>query len=199
MERSAISPITPLIIYPISACCIEVMHNSYFYFRTNSISLQTLLRSHRQKIVSPDIENTFRIKIRRNHIWEDAYHYFKCGFSADKHLHVTFLGEPAVDAGGPLREFFHLLMRAICKNNTLFCGTETARIPNHSMIELSKKSFEHVGCMLGASIVHGGPAPAFSAHAVADYIINGIDCVKAKVEDVPDPSIKNKFKKVSSF
>ena len=28
-----------------------------------------------------------------------------------KHLKVTFVGEPAVDAGGPLREYFHLLLR----------------------------------------------------------------------------------------
>ena len=37
-----------------------------------------------------------------------------------KHLKVTFIGEPAVDAGGPLREYFHLLLRELAENSSLF-------------------------------------------------------------------------------
>ena len=109
---------------------------------------------------------------------------------------MVFFGEPAVDAGGPLREFFRLLVDDIYKNNTLFCGHDTARIPVHNMGELVKKTYEHIGVMLGASIVHGGPAPAFFAHAVADYIIHGLNYVKPKLEDIPDVGIRTKLEKV---
>ena len=101
------------------------------------------------------------MKVRRKHVWEDALHHFKSGLPTTKHLRITFLGEPAVDAGGPLREFLQLLMSEIARNNTLFCGDETARVPNHNMVELSKKTYEYVGSMLAVSIVHGGPAPYF--------------------------------------
>ena len=147
-------------------------------------------------MLSSDRDQIYRIKVRRKHVWEDALHHFKCGLPATLHLRVTFLGEPAVDAGGPLREFLHLLMSEIAKNNTLFCGDETARVPNHNMVELAKKTYEYVGSMLAVSIVHGGPAPHFFAHGVADYIMYGIDHVNARVEDIPDVIVKAKLTKV---
>lgn len=53
--------------------------------------------------------------IRRKHVFVDALHAVKNGLDVTKHLRVTFVGEPAVDAGGPLREFFHLLMISIAR------------------------------------------------------------------------------------
>ena len=90
-------------------------------------------------------------------------------------------------------------MSEIARNNTLFCGDETARVPNHNMVELSKKTYEYVGSMLAVSIVHGGPAPHFLAHGVADYIMYGIDHVNARVEDIPGVMVKDKLMKVSEF
>ena len=66
-----------------------------------------------------------------------------------------------MDAGGPLREFFHLLLSEIAQNNTLFCGKVMVRIPKLNMVELSKQTYKCVGAILAASIVHGGPAPKF--------------------------------------
>ena len=74
---------------------------------------------------------------------------------------MTFLGEPAVDAGGLHCEFFHLLLSEIAQNNTLFCGKVMARIPKHNMVELSKEAYKCIGAILAASTVHGGPAPKF--------------------------------------
>ena len=51
-----------------------------------------------------------RIVVRRNHLWEDALKRFKSGLDFRKYVRVLFVGEPAVDDGGPLREFLHLLM-----------------------------------------------------------------------------------------
>ena len=102
----------------------------------------------------------YRIKVRRRHIWGDALNNFKLGIPVSKHLRVTFLGKPAVDAGGP-RGFFQLLLGKICRNSSLFCGPDTARLPLHNVAALTKQIFKHIGCMIGASLLNGSPALSF--------------------------------------
>ena len=101
-----------------------------------------------------------------------------------------------MDAGGPLCEFFHLMLSEIARNNTLFCGKAIARIPKHNMVELSKQTYKYIGSILAASIIHGGPAPRFFSDAVANYIVYGIERAKVSVEDVPCPLMKEKLQKV---
>ena len=125
--------------------------------------------------------------------------HFKRPIAPQKHIRVTFLGEPAVDAGGPLREFFHLLLSKIAQNNTLFCGTAMARVPKHNMVELSKQTYKCIGSILAASIVHGGPAPSFFSNAVANYIVYGVEQVKAMIEDVPCALMKDKLERVCAL
>ena len=83
-------------------------------------TLQDVLRAHRIKYLPVS--------------WEDALCRFKAGISVKKYIKVTFVGEPAVDQGGPLREFFHLLLCDIAQNNSLLCGCETSRVPAHNML-----------------------------------------------------------------
>ena len=49
---------------------------------------------------------TVRVTVRRKMVWKDfkrsRYRYYE----PDRRLKVTFAGEPAVDDGGPKREFF---------------------------------------------------------------------------------------------
>ena len=79
----------------------------------------------------------------------------------------------------------------------LLTGDETARVPTHNIIQLQNKTYQHVGEMLAVSIVHGGPAPAFSP-AVANCILYGqYDKVMATIVDVPDASIREKLEKVT--
>ena len=51
-------------------------------------------------------ENVVRLTVRRKMVW----HYFRRArqrfYEPDKVLKITFSGEPAVDTGGPKREFF---------------------------------------------------------------------------------------------
>ena len=167
-------------------------------YRANHRAVEALLMSYSSGILSTDKDDIFRLKVRRKHIWEDALDYFRRGIPTSKHLRVTFFGEPAVDAGGPLREFFRLVLGELSRNNSLFCGVKTARAPLHNVIALSKKTFKYVGCMLAASLINGGPAPGFFADFVADYIVYGIDKVKVNVQDVIDPGMKEKLIKVNS-
>ena len=161
--------------------------------------MKTILQNHRNQILSPNTDDKIRIKIRRRHVYDDGLHFFKRPISEHSHICVTFLGEPAVDAGGPLREFFYLMLSEIAQNNTLFCGKVSARIPKHNMVELSKQTYKYIGSILAASIVHGGPAPKFFSTAVANYIVYGIEHAKASVEDVPCPLMKEKLQKVRMY
>ena len=79
-----------------------------------------------------------------------------------KHIKITFVPESAVDQGGPLREYFHLLLAAIATSNTLFCGPDVSRTPNHNIVELEKMTFYYVRVIISLSLIHGGTTPHFS-------------------------------------
>ena len=120
-------------------------------------------------------------------------HRFRKGIDPNKYLKVTFIGEPGIDDGGPLREFFHLLLESMSRDNNLFCGDYGYRTPRINIVELGRNTYYHVGTMIAMSLVHGGPRPCFFTPAVADYIIYGLNKVKATPSDVPDDAIQQKL------
>ena len=134
-----------------------------------------------------------RIIVRRRHLWEDALHRFRSGIDFQKHLHVTFVGEPAVDAGGPLREFLRLLMGEIASNNSLLSGDDKCRVPVPNMTVLEKQTYCYVGKMVAVSLIHGGPAPTFLAPSVVDYVIKGIRGADPEVKEVPNLQVRSKL------
>ena len=148
------------------------------------------------KYLPSNYEDRIRITVRRKHILEDTLHILHGGHDTTKHLKVTFVGEPAVDAGGPLREYFHLLLRELAQNSSLFCGPCTSRAPKHNISELEKGTFYYIGVIIALSIIHGGPGPTFLSSAVADYIVSGFKGVKAMACDIPDPFISDSLQKV---
>ena len=107
------------------------------------------------------------------------------------------MSEPAVVAGGPLREFFYLLLHEVQENNTLLCGPRTSRSLTHNVMHLEKMTYYYIGVFLALSIVHGGPAPKFFSSAVADYIVYGVKKVKAEICDVTDVAIQKSLQKVA--
>ena len=158
-----------------------------------------LLQLQRATNLPVDTSLYQRIIVRRKHLWQDALNRFRSGMDFSKYIRVSFVGgEPAVDEGGPLREFLHLLMGSIATNNSLFSGREECRVPSANLAELGKNTYKHVGEMMAVSLVHGGPAPAFFAPAVADYILHGMNKVKATVSEVPNLEVVDKLTKVSN-
>ena len=174
--------------------CKKIILGLTFY--RSSASISEIIEDHRVKVLPLSDESRTRLLIRRKHVFQDALQKARHGLDLSKHIQITFVGEPAVDAGGPLREFFHLLLISIAQNNKLFCGPSTARTPNHNSIEMQKQTFYYVGMFFALSIIHGGPAPMFLSSAVADYIAFGVQNVKASIADVPDPDVKLSLEKV---
>ena len=76
------------------------------------------------------------------------------------------------------------------------CGSTTARIPGHNVVELEKKTYYYVGVVSALSLIHGGPAPQFFSDSVADYIVNGIGGVNLVIGEVPDDEIRKSLDEV---
>lgn len=165
-------------------------------YRHTGLSIPDLIEAHRAQYLPTNASDKVRVVVRRKHVLEDTLHQLRCGLDTSKHMRITFVGEPAVDAGGPMREYLNLLMSSIAHNNSLFSGEDACRVPAHNVVELEKKSFFHVGSIFALSLIHGGPGPMFLAPPVADYIVGGIQSVEASVDDIPIKEIKDKVLKV---
>ena len=66
-------------------------------------------------------------------------------------------------------------------------------------MELRKATFKIVGELFALSIVHGVPGPQCLSHVIVDYLSYGIHKVHGTAQDVPDPLIREKIKKVKLF
>jgi hypothetical protein len=77
-----------------------------------------------------------RLTISRASVFEDSVALFKqrdFGFTVP--IKITFEGEPAIDGGGPVREFFTILMRELLSPSLtvrLFEGKYPSFIPIHN-------------------------------------------------------------------
>ncbi len=87
----------------------------------------------------------------------------------------------------------------IAENNSLFCGSDTAKCPRHNLVELERKTYYYVGVIIALSLIHGGPAPHFFSAGVADYIVKGIEGVNPDVQEVPDDVIRKSLEEVCRF
>ena len=64
-----------------------------------------------------------RITVRRKSLLEDTLNKCHSGRDLNRNLSILSVGESAVDAGGPLKEFLFLAVSAIANNNSLFCSS----------------------------------------------------------------------------
>ena len=58
---------------------------------------------------------------------------------------VQFIGEPAVDEGGPQKELFFLVHKHMQQLSSLFTGPPTSRRFVHNMIALQREEYLHYG------------------------------------------------------
>lgn len=139
-----------------------------------------------------------RITVRRSHIWADSMRVLR-RVHLEKRLKVTFLGESAVDDGGPRREYLRLLMSTMAEQSSLFTGPPSCKVPVHNAMALQRGDFHIVGVAIVLSLSQGGPGPTFFAPSVVDYLFGGISKVKPRVEDIPDCEVQEKLSKVNKI
>eukprot|EP00794_Sanderia_malayensis_P005842 gene5842-6540_t len=128
-----------------------------------------------------------RVKVRRAYVWNDAkVKLGKMNIKAwSKSLKVQFVGESAVDDGGPKREMTSLVHTMVCKSN-MFQGNPDARCFSNNFTALKDGDYRLYGQFCAWTILQGCPAPSFFAPPVVDYILFGaIDKVSCNFEYIP--------------
>ena len=156
------------------------------FFSTASESYEDFLRDLREYQVNLFSDNEeHSISIRRSLLWEESLHLFQNNLPNISPIVVTFKGEPAVDEGGPRREYFTLLLKHISQNTSLFEGSTECLLPAHNPTALMNREYYCVGKMISASLLQGGPAPGFFAQSVAEYWLGGLEGVNIHIKDIP--------------
>ena len=108
-------------------------------------------------------------------------------------LKVSFIGEAAVDDGGPRREYLRLVLASMMNQSQPLTGPATCKVPQHNSLAVHNGEFYLIGLIIVFSLTQGGPAPSFFANSVVDYLFHG---VTPCISDIPDQSMQEKISEV---
>lgn len=150
-----------------------------------------ILKEHLEQAAS-------NLHIRRNHMWHDALRAItKPTFDPLLPVRVTFIGEPAVDDGGPRREFFTLALMKMSEDATIFQGPLECWSFVHNMQGLQKRLFFYAGLFVGLSMANGGPGLACLAKTIYSYLCYGLGNGREfHEEEIANDEIKDQLQQV---
>ena len=158
------------------------------------------------RLIRPTSEGApTRLTVARDSVFEDSIAFFKeRSFDFSKTIKITFEGEPAIDGGGPLREYFTILLRTLLSSTSirLFEGKDSCFLPIHNTDALRSNLFKVAGRMVTLSIIHGGPGLPIFSHAVFLYFQHGNpDEISQHIskDDVIDVEILDTLTKVLDY
>lgn len=157
---------------------------------TEDIELQQLIEAF-QKETAHHCETCSIVVLRKKLLKTCMRAVQERSFEFTKMPCIVFSGEDSADLGGPRREFFRLLMQAVCKEFGVFEGNPNnlAFSHDHSVIA-SRKPFL-AGQFVAWSILHGGPGPQSLAEDVFYLMLELHDEVVASraANIIPDEGI----------
>ena len=165
-----------------------------------SSDVKSVLKNHFSSLsLSTDIDMANRIVVRRKHIWKDTLRAFsRSSFDSQKAVNIIFVGEEAVDAGGPKREFFHLALEALANDGQIFQGPSDRRSFVHNIQAVAHKKFFYAGMLVALSLANGGPGFPCLAESVFNYLCYGLGPkVQPEMKDLPDLEMKGKLEEVT--
>ena len=155
-----------------------------------------LIQQRNQKLRT---DSSLRIKVRRSNVWEDVkVKLNKCSEEdLEQGIRVQYVGEPAVDTGGPKRELFSLLHKHMNDSNSMFAGESNSKCFSNNVIALEQQDYLKYGRLCAMSIIQGAASPSFFASPVVDYILHGcVEKVAVSVEDVPNAKVRQKLEEL---
>ena len=136
--------------------------------------------------------------IARNFIWEGTKRAVsRKAFSPANKISVKFTddagtSEGAIDWGGPMREFFTLILQYI-HDSLLLCGPGNIKFLSYNVKCLEDNDYFIAGLMLAMSLVHGGPAPHFLSPIMFHALISD-QPVTVSLQDVYDHELRSSLK-----
>ena len=88
-----------------------------------------------------DVAGIYQLEVKRRKIWEHISIKLKRQLKSSlKLILIAFIGKPAFDAGGPLREFFTLYFHAAVRN--IMQGTSSSFTLLHDVKKLNDCDFQ---------------------------------------------------------
>ena len=144
-----------------------------------------------------------KIKVDRDDLVMDVFQHYKDG-NFDPKLPIKFQirGEPAVDAGGVLRQVYEDVFLNILKGDCgfqMFQGPSDRVIPTYQTSTILSGSFEILGKILAHSLVQGGPGFPYLCPTLYWYIATGDlqqGLARASCIDILDPVLAEYVRKV---
>ncbi|KAJ8049656.1 putative E3 ubiquitin-protein ligase HERC4 [Holothuria leucospilota] len=138
--------------------------------------------------------------VSRDTLFEDNIAFFKNKFQSNRPISVRFVGEKAVDAGGPIRENFRILMRKLhAAELNMFFGTHSHNLlPSNNQMLLYSGMFEVLG-NIAAGIINGVPLKLPLHPAVIDCILDrprDEQFGKISIDDILDVDLKEFLTKI---
>ena len=156
-------------------------------------SLNSELQDKRKKFMS---EDPLKFVVRRNNLVKDVLKKMKIFFekSEIKPITVEFVGEEAVDDGGPLLDLFTSFYDRVPQH--LFSGQEMHYTFRHDVHSLEDNIFKLYGKFVAIGFLQGCSGPHNFSSPVAKYIISS-SVTTCQVEDIPCYDVKTKLESVS--
>ena len=97
---------------------------------------------------------------------------------------VQFIGEPAVDQGGPSLEFFSIL-NTTAKRKIILNG-----VFRHHVSLLQQKQYFSYGQLTALGLLQGSPGPKCFQKSVVDYILyRDISSINPTIDEIPDVEV----------
>ena len=151
-------------------------------------------------VTEPYALEEVKFLVRRKHIVEDTFRKLE-RTDPEELIHlprVTFLGEPAIDEGGPRCEFFTAFFEAI-QSSSLLEGLPGEQIISHHIESLTKEHYKFLGYMIVLSFMNGGPGPYLFHKAIAEKIVFNKQKCALSIGDVGDYELREHLFKVETL
>ena len=115
--------------------------------------------------------------------------------SSLKPIRIVFIGEPAFDAGGPLREFFTLYFDAAARNNIQVTSSSFTLL--HNVKKLNNGDFGRFGLLIAVVLIYGCPGARNMQESLVCALLD-LPINDGKIEHIPDFDIQTKLQELSS-
>ena len=162
------------------------------------VSLSSILR----KLSSKLTQSTIKLTVDEDDVVTDAIAFYKRStFDASRPMMVRYSGQPAIDTGGVLRQFFSDVFQGIITSMDyrLFEGPPARLLFGYNQQLLAAGLPKLLGTMIAHSICQNGPGFPYLAPSMYYYVATG-DTAKAEiyatVQDITDDEVLQYISKV---
>lgn len=173
----------------------EVLEASASFEGTSFASLQEEIAHRSRHFI--DGKEPLKFVIRRSHLTKDVLKKLELFFKHDplKPITVEFIGEEAIDEGGPLRELFTSFYDGVAQ--LLMYGQEKRYTFQHDVHKLEKEWFYLYGKFVALGFLMGTAGPHNFCSALASHILS-IDLPPLNSSNVPCFDLKQKLEQAEA-